>query len=434
MSEYPTNETIEVPYHGNCPDCHHFHTNTPLFIPKDPLQHHLRLHCDACGYPILGIGRTSTQTTLASVETLSTTQKTQRCDNKSVDAAEVPTLRIDPAPSQDQPRNEPLSAISEASSINIRSRSVSGSGSAEAAIGRPTGTVASNIATNEGTTVFAGREARTGSNVNVNATKKSDKNVSRAVRWKEKAKHVVPARLKSLLKARLRTRSRSPENLPAHAERGPTRRNVVDADTDTVSNVSLPPQVQPLTQTLSETQSPSLITAIDAVFHSSDQPHSRDNDTGSYRDKREKILTKRRERTAAKTTDVKIMCECTENCQCQQQRNRYSVSNDIDVPGHSLGHLISRSSLESDRSNSNYSTGLGTHENRLAGIGDHLAVGRPPSVDDDTRARVVRRNSRLSTATTAHGSTSSSISLNTGRAPGRSPSGVHGASHRQPYR
>lgn len=62
-------ETIELPYHGNCPKCHHSHTNRPLIVYKDKTKH-TRLECDACQYPLLGIGRASTQTTLASVESL----------------------------------------------------------------------------------------------------------------------------------------------------------------------------------------------------------------------------------------------------------------------------------------------------------------------------------------------------------------------------
>ncbi|KAL8818187.1 MAG: hypothetical protein Q9223_003129 [Gallowayella weberi] len=48
--------------------CHHLHTNKALHLPLDP-ETHTRINCDLCEHPILGIGRTSTQTTLASIET-----------------------------------------------------------------------------------------------------------------------------------------------------------------------------------------------------------------------------------------------------------------------------------------------------------------------------------------------------------------------------
>ncbi|KAL8822970.1 MAG: hypothetical protein Q9191_006308 [Dirinaria sp. TL-2023a] len=411
MSEDYTNGTIKVPYHGNCPDCHHFHTNTPLYIPQDPSTHHVRLHCDACGHPILGIGRTSTQTTLASVETVPPGQKTQRCNNKSADATEVPTLRLDPAPLQEQQRNEPLSAITETSSINNRSRSVSGSGSAEAAIDRPTNTVASNIAATED----PGPE----SNVNLITTNLSNKNVPRVVRWKEKAKNVTPARLKSFLMARLKIRSRQAQKPPARVERGLARQDVDDG-TGTVLNVSQPPQTQPLPHTLSESQSAVPNSAIEAIPRSRANSQSNDNDISSHRDKHDRILAKRRERTVAKTANINIECDCTGTCQCRQQSDRSLSSDnrsnndqyDIDVPNHSLGHLYFP----------------------YAGIGDHLTAGRPSSADGDPRARTARPNSRLSNATTAQGSTSSSTSLNTGRPLGRSSSSVHGPSARQPYR
>lgn len=230
----------------------------------------------------------------------------------------------------------------------------------------------------------------------------------------------MPARLKSLLMARLRTPSRQAQKLPARVERGTTRQDVFDANTDTPFNVSLPPPTGSLPHTLSEPQSQAPDPATGAISPSNDRSQSRDNDISSRRDKSEKILAKRRERTAAKTANITIYCDCTGDCQCRQQSDRSLSSDnrlnndqyDIDVPDHPLRRLYSP----------------------LAGIGDHLIADRPTSADGDPRARTARPNSRLSNATTAQGSTSSSISLNTGRAPGRSSSSVHGPSPRQPYR
>ncbi|KAL8734612.1 MAG: hypothetical protein Q9181_003146 [Wetmoreana brouardii] len=94
------NDVFEVPIHGSCSSaqfadlsshfvrCHHFHTNKAFALPLDP-QSHTRVTCDLCEYPILGIGRTSTQTTLASIETLAGGPQSRQGD-------------VDVAPGQDQ--------------------------------------------------------------------------------------------------------------------------------------------------------------------------------------------------------------------------------------------------------------------------------------------------------------------------------------------
>lgn len=69
-SDIDNPRSFEIPYHGSCPKCHHLHTNRPLKVSRDYSTVHTRLECDACQHPILGIGRSSTQTTLASVESI----------------------------------------------------------------------------------------------------------------------------------------------------------------------------------------------------------------------------------------------------------------------------------------------------------------------------------------------------------------------------
>ena len=57
---------IEIPVHGSCPMCHHFHIN--CLVPHD-LTAHTRIRCERCGHQMFGLGRSTTQYTLASVNT-----------------------------------------------------------------------------------------------------------------------------------------------------------------------------------------------------------------------------------------------------------------------------------------------------------------------------------------------------------------------------
>ena len=55
--------------HGTCSRCNHFHKHLPFNIPRDQSRHQ-RLQCEGCGHSMLGFGRRSTQTTLASAESI----------------------------------------------------------------------------------------------------------------------------------------------------------------------------------------------------------------------------------------------------------------------------------------------------------------------------------------------------------------------------
>lgn len=57
---------IDIPVHGSCSRCHHFHIN--CLVPHDTTTH-TRVRCEQCGHQMFGLGRTTTQYTLASVNT-----------------------------------------------------------------------------------------------------------------------------------------------------------------------------------------------------------------------------------------------------------------------------------------------------------------------------------------------------------------------------
>ena len=58
---------VRIPFHGSCSECHHFHNNRQFTFSLDSTVH-TRLLCESCNHPMFGLGRASTQNTLASVE------------------------------------------------------------------------------------------------------------------------------------------------------------------------------------------------------------------------------------------------------------------------------------------------------------------------------------------------------------------------------
>lgn len=58
---------VGIPFHGSCSRCHHFHNNHQFTFSLDSTVH-TRLCCERCNHPMFGLGRASTQNTLASVE------------------------------------------------------------------------------------------------------------------------------------------------------------------------------------------------------------------------------------------------------------------------------------------------------------------------------------------------------------------------------
>lgn len=430
MSDNPASGSHVVPFHGNCPSCHHFHTNTPLSIPKNPSTH-TRLHCEYCDYPILGIGRASTQTTLASVETLATNEGTQQCNDRAREAT-LPVLRIDSAPMQEQERNEPLSAITEASSSLSRSQSALGSLSGEVQEGRSQVTGTSEILDQQNPhPVQAQNLNRTSRGNRLDAI--SGQHEKQPTWWitrlKNKARGITPSGLKHFLRAKHKTHEVDWTATPSNS--GPARRirsEQVVPNPNSQSVADTPQGMTSLTLAHSSHGSNSQVGSPDQ------QGRLEDDDWHLYTSKAEKIKAKRRERTVRKHDRVKIICQCTSDCKCQQRPSRSSnetghrnnsLSNS-EVPSHPLHRLLAEQPSESERDTS--PGNLDLREGVLMGIGDHLAVDGRSSREDVITDHILRGNSRLSTATTVLASNASSASLTTGGLHERRSSSTHGTS------
>lgn len=136
-----------VPFHGSCPRCHHFHINKSLPLPLN-ISEHVRCLCDRCEHQMFGFGRTSTQTTLASVESTSSPQRSNRNSSNlrpssrpiciSPPDDEGQTIHL-PSPGNLAPQPT-LSTIDESHTPAGRSRSTSNLPSPHDASVRPEGT------------------------------------------------------------------------------------------------------------------------------------------------------------------------------------------------------------------------------------------------------------------------------------------------------
>jgi hypothetical protein len=135
---------IRFPYHGSCPKCHHLHTNKQLRLSLDLLKH-VRVRCDVCDHQMFGIGRTSTQTTLASVESVLSPSHSNR--NSLISRSSLQQVCV-AGPAEDvqgshlaRPENlapQPtLSTIDEAHTSAARSRSNSNTRAPNEASARP---------------------------------------------------------------------------------------------------------------------------------------------------------------------------------------------------------------------------------------------------------------------------------------------------------
>ena len=86
--------TNEIPFHGTCPRCSHFHEGVPIELPNADKPHR-RYNCRRCKALLFGLGGTSTQISLASQET-SPSSQTRRASGGHAHSccfdAEAPTV------------------------------------------------------------------------------------------------------------------------------------------------------------------------------------------------------------------------------------------------------------------------------------------------------------------------------------------------------
>ncbi|KAL9607164.1 MAG: hypothetical protein Q9167_007894 [Letrouitia subvulpina] len=403
--------------------CHHLHTNVPLRLPWDP-ERHLRFPCEHCGHPMFGIGRTSTQTTLASVETVPVEDLTQRTVSAegqresqafAGQARSPPTLQTPPHANQEQ-----LSTISEGNSPSRRSPSASYTDAQNLSDGGHLFHV-----TEECSPSAPGNAEQVREHHSQNRPTSRDNRTSR-----------LSTRIKGF-KGRLFSKSRGFRipRLGVHfgitpasqANQRPLEK-ISQPNTDshhsepvTAANPGLGlPSTLLMTPTAS---SPPTHEPADEQGPTS-HPDPIANGPQRVEAKKEHVRAKRKEATLKRRRTQMSTCECLDYCQCRvasdsnmanDGRRSSDFQPEIHIPDHPLDNLISQAN-SSNGSSGDRPSSAGRRVSFLTGIGSHLSPSRRGSGTEGTSSSVTgssqRRFDNMSQGTTVvEESNSSSIAL-----------------------
>ena len=427
--------TIEIPYHGSCPKCHHLHTSVPFAFALDPSKH-TRFKCEDCSHQIFGIGRTSTQTTLASIESARkrTSSESARSPIRSCHNTAVPppSLRIDPAalPGQNIALDT-LSTISEANSPAARSRSTSeipaSSGSPRRRVTGPTKHGPDPRVPGEESPAPR-TEALESSGQTQEHKSINFKNGYGVKAW---AKKRLFGRSRELrlpgvgFQVRLQiTRKPSKNTPPGFSAMTDT---VVAGNTRSIVNSNTNETV--VTRNISDLDQRILhAPAATLNTHGSLAPTPGANEASENRaylpedlqggrtmTKQERIQIIRRTETLKRKATEQPKCECTDGCHCLKDSQRSSFTSndrrvflhDVEVPPHSLGRFLAPSDTRSNESRHSHPL---RGNLALAGLGSHLSTERSMSSSAENSSTVAessRAPSRLSQTTAVNGSTAS---------------------------
>ncbi|KAL8730236.1 MAG: hypothetical protein Q9166_004213 [cf. Caloplaca sp. 2 TL-2023] len=422
-------EVFEFPIHGSCSRCHHLHTNKALHLPLDP-QQHTRIQCDYCEHPILGIGRTSTQTTLASIETnvaghQSWRNEADAASDQDHQPVQLPPLRVDTSGNSGQ-----LSTITEGVSPAQQSTTaptppVSGDQRSER-------TVSHESVPNH--QILGDREHESSEHqiidtkgiAQVDAPSKPSHSF-----WISHSHRSFWDRIRKYLR---KPRSFNINKLGVHVDVSPTpsapgRSSPLAANSHPPGppeeTIDLPPNTtaiaEPRASITSGTSTPVRSKSVFAhpaerVQHpASAHPDPLIGRTLPLHDKHERIRARRREATLKRHAELISKCECQIECQC---RNRSVQSNDaslgpepsersIQVPVHHLHRLLSASDDSSiNRSSSGISQG-----SYLVGVGSHLHPQQHVTFTTDVENQQVSSDRLSQTSTVYVRSNGSSVSL-----------------------
>ena len=358
---------VGIPFHGSCSKCHHFHNNHQITFSLDSTVH-TRLLCEKCNHPMFGLGRASTQNTLASVESGFTFTPRACVDRPRQNSA----LQVEAQPSASElsRRLTPITERRTPFTSNI-----------------PTATPSLVAASpEEASTNFKRKDP-----LENQALPKGDAQGSpeeRAVRF-----HPVALRLRMIVR---RLKPRLSANPKFHRIRskftgaGIPRHAPISASTTEVSS--------------NQIRSDNVEERFSAA-------------TGDTEDRYAPLRARRREATLAREREHTLTqkCECSPECQCITGSHVAQVGSD-ETPGtdtHEDPSSLHHSSTAS--SNSQPSQGFGQNL-YLAHIGDHLDFSRRSS----------SANESSSTAESGSGR----IRLNHGLTPGSNGSSVSSRARR----
>ena len=346
---------VVLPFHGSCSKCHHLHTNRPFRYFLN-IKRHLRFKCEHCHGDMFGLGNDSTQTTLASQETIS--PRSSWPLNMSRESI------TDLKPTRLARQSQGLGTIVE--NISLDGRSVNGSHrSASSFVPERAAEAAEGDASRPQSVTVISPSIAGGSVTNARA---SDETLDyddqpqrgnpprRFRKWKDKITRWIR-----------RWRGTKIEvTFPMH-QGYPTLKFSREPSSENPNRSvcqgtqSQPPQTEQartmigISETRPSQGTPSGLTADEA--HSRDEEPAAEPSNGAgeaVKDepsvraaKRERIKAQRREKTERIRAMENPDCQCLEDCQCRQpthsssfgsRSRRHSISTS-DVPSHSLGHI-----------------------------------------------------------------------------------------------
>ena len=383
---------------------------------------------------MFGIGRTSTQTTLASIESTKrrTSSESQRIPIKSCYNEEIlpPSVRTDLGAMSEQVNNvDKLSTISEANSRAARSR--------------PTSEVlplAVSPLRQKNESIKPGPDSAP--QVSTEGTNKPPKMPLESFKYGEPTSVSRGDAVKQWARKRLFGRSRELRipglGLQVHIQitHKPSQkaRTAFQTTTDTPvstrggSNINLD-----VTSTLIDSnnanqdrrtlQTPPAVlrtseNSVPSPVHygaSKNREYLPENLQQNPMTKQERILIKRKTETLKRKAAEQPKCECTEGCHCLKESQRSSFASndrrtclirDSDIPPHILGPLLAPSESSNESHNAPPLGGVSD----LAGLGSHLSTERSMSSSAENSSTVAessRAPSRLSQTTAVDGTPAS---------------------------
>lgn len=446
-------EMINIQFHGSCPKCCHLHTNHSFRFPSD-LTKHTRFRCEECCHQIFGIGRSSTQTTLASVESIPPSRRNSA-------NTRLPSLHVcvnEPLPPPDLQASSPgspehinatghLTPIAEINTVGGRSRSASLQGPSSTSPARE------SIPTDDTSRVADNLTRRTNGGQQARSTTSRIKAVLNRLRPKKRSSGGT-TEIKILgYQISLTRVSREPRRISPYSSqevRDPSPLSLAVQPTEDPGilggrqvprnstperQIPTPPPIdRPHQNEIHETTEREPDTQLPHPPIGSANTSGPITDDSSTEAKRNRIKAHRREKTLKSEAKRRPVCNCHTGCPCLGD-GRVSGHGRVseDSSGNHRDWPVVPQALGSFSLGGHPSSGISGSQHsqappnpiHFAGIGHHLDGSRRTSTTEEsssTTASQIHLN-RLSITTTMYGSNDSTISLPPGRTlGGRTPS------------
>ena len=419
-SDNGVQDYMELPYHGNCQNCHHFHIGSIIrYFPNQ--RKSTKFSCENCGKAMFALGGNSTQTSLASILTISIEEDSpardstppdefRPCTNDVHEITRADRTPLASAPEDETSEQEPLPVVPSQTQID---NSSSLTGRDEGSM-LPNGTITSISDTSNSSPIRPSQSSRP------TAALPPEQTVGR---------QTTPQRFSPKAKAQKFlhfVRKRMPKR-PQHPQNNSTQVALrVTPEMKDSSTMTEPPPKRLSRSGSSRILLPSSmpssthqVVSMDHIAHPDEELDGLENDAHI---KKERLRAKRREATLRRSTLNARKCFCNDHCHCYRGAGRaapqsHGSLNTSNVPDHHLGeNLIA--DVQSAQDTSDPPPRHHSPIRRVAFIGAHLDDAeqfsdRPssPSMLEARRPSRISSSTPTSQATTAIDSRSSEARL-----------------------